>query len=648
MVYVARLALVAAAFCVDYAVGFVNGPAGFGLKSGRLPAVSQQQRVSRNVLMSATLDPSEKTKSDTKLNIEEAWKSFLKVSPLTRKINAQSSDGRKTVVITGASSGIGLQTAKAMSAEKGWHVIMAVRSYSKAARAAEEIGMEPGTYTIMNLDLASLSSVRDFVNQLRLLARPIDAIVCNAAVWYPRDTAPRLTVDGFEEAVGTNHLGHFLLCNLLLGDLPEGEGRVVFIGTETANDGLAGLIPPVADLGKLEGMAAGMKNTIDGGKFEPTKAYKDSKVCNAIVMREMNKRYGKSRGLVVNAMFPGCIAESPLFRQKRGWFRWLFPKFQKFVTKQFVPEEIAGQRVANVVADEELGVGGTYWKWNAQSGKDFTRVAFDEQKEAAANLVKIPAEALDEMVSEAVWDLSSALVGLGVAPEISFAENKESLTLQGKYVPASLAKASVMLKKLNEDMSSLKDQKQVMAMMEEAEGKTAEAVGTLYYWGRRVSAPKISFSGNYETPQDKLQMQISVDKPRADPLAADVLLKGLTSTLKNYGANTKPAPGMTFIDEREGQTEGVAEDNMKIKLEPSWTANDDSMAMTKEFLGKELLGNDTREDLKVVSREQVMKWTAEMDKIKSPPAGLDAQVFGERDSVKRLVFEAVSRGAVRN
>ena len=461
MVYIARLALVAAVFCAEYAAGFVNGPTGFGLRRARLPSVSQQKRVSRNVLMSATLDPSGKTEPETKMNIEEAWKSFLKVSPLTRKINAQSSDGRKTVVITGASSGIGLQTAKAMSADKGWHVIMAVRSYSKAARAAEEIGMEPGTYTIMNLDLASLSSVRDFVNQLRLLGRPIDAIVCNAAVWYPRDTAPRLTVDGFEEAVGTNHLGHFLLCNLLLGDLPEGDGRVVFIGTETANDGLAGLIPPVADLGKLEGMAAGMKSTIDGGKFEPTKAYKDSKVCNAIVMREMNKRYGKSRGLIVNAMFPGCIAESPLFRQKRAWFRWLFPKFQKAITKQFVPEEVAGQRVANVVADEELGVGGTYWKWNAQAGKDFTRVAFDQQKQAAANLVKIPAEALDEMVSEAVWDLSSALVGLGVAPEISFAANKESLTLQGKYVPASLAKASVMLKKLREDMSSLKDQKEV-------------------------------------------------------------------------------------------------------------------------------------------------------------------------------------------
>eukprot|EP00961_Rhodomonas_salina_P081426 1094811-Rhodomonas_salina.1 len=76
---------------------------------------------------------------------------------------------------------------------------MAVRSYSKAARAARDAGMDPKSYTIMNLDMASLQSVRDFVNNLRLLGRPIDALVCNAAVWYPQDKAPRLTVDGFEE-----------------------------------------------------------------------------------------------------------------------------------------------------------------------------------------------------------------------------------------------------------------------------------------------------------------------------------------------------------------------------------------------------------------------------------------------------------------
>lgn len=63
-------------------------------------------------------------------------------------------------------------------------------------------------------------------------------------------------------------------------------------------------------------------------------------MCNVLMMREMDKRY-KDSGMVVSALFPGCIAESPLFREKRGWFRTLFPLFQKYITKQFVTTEVS-------------------------------------------------------------------------------------------------------------------------------------------------------------------------------------------------------------------------------------------------------------------------------------------------------------------
>lgn len=62
-------------------------------------------------------------------------------------------------------------------------------------------------------------------------------------------------------------------------------------------------------------------------------------MCNVLMMREMDKRFA-SEGMVVSALFPGCIAESPLFREKRGWFRAGFPVFQKLVTKQFVSTEV--------------------------------------------------------------------------------------------------------------------------------------------------------------------------------------------------------------------------------------------------------------------------------------------------------------------
>jgi len=571
--------------------------------------------------------------------------------PLDKDLPAMKGDGKPTVVVTGASSGIGLQAAKSLANEKGWHVIMAVRSYSKAARAAKEMGMKPGSYTIMNLDLSSLDSVRDFVNNLRLLNRSIDALVCNAAVWYPLDKAPRMTVDGFEEAVGTNHLAHFLLCNLLLGDLPEGEGKILFIGTETANDGLAGKIPPVADLGALEGMASGMKNTIDGLEFEPTKAYKDSKVCNAVVMREMNKRYAKTRGITVNAMFPGCIAESPLFRQKRGWFRWLFPRFQKFVTKQFVPEELAGRRVAECIADADKKVGGAYWKWNAQSGKDFERKedGFEGQKEAAANLVQIPAEALDELTAETVWDLSQALVGYGVAPDMVMAEDSSSLTLAGKFIRADANRAEILLKQMRADIDSLKDQTKMMEVVGDMNGETARVAETLYYWGRRASAPKIEIRGTHESEASDLQLLLAEDKPRKDRDAAQVLLDGLKGVLPE----SKPAPGIQVTDDRAeaaslGETFFRPEEKMGVAVSASYMEMDTSLAMAKEMLGKDMLGSDSREDLDLISRETVMEWTDKMERAKQPPAGLDAAVFGERDTFKRLLFEAVSKGAVKN
>ncbi len=71
-------------------------------------------------------------------------------------------------------------------------------------------------------------------------------------------------------------------------------------------------------------------------------------------------------------------------------------------------------------------------------------------------------------------------------------------------------------------------------------------------------------------------------------------------------------------------------------------------ARTHQGALKEQLGSDTREDMEVVSREEVMAWAAAMDKAKSPPSGIDKELFGERDSFKRLLLESVSQGLVKN
>ena len=138
--------------------------------------------------------------------------------------STSTKDAKKTlrqgvVVITGASSGLGLAAAKALAETGKWHVVMACRDFLKAAKAAKGAGMAEGSYTIMHLDLASLDSVRQFVDNFRRAGMPLDALVCNAAIYRPTARTPTFTADGYEMSVGVNHLGHFLLARLLLDDL---------------------------------------------------------------------------------------------------------------------------------------------------------------------------------------------------------------------------------------------------------------------------------------------------------------------------------------------------------------------------------------------------------------------------------------------
>lgn len=86
----------------------------------------------------------------------------------------------------GERAGIGFEAAKTLASTGEWHVIMAVRSFSKAEAAAKQAGMDPKAYTVMDLDLASLQSIRLFAKAVKAANITPDALVCNAAVWYPK------------------------------------------------------------------------------------------------------------------------------------------------------------------------------------------------------------------------------------------------------------------------------------------------------------------------------------------------------------------------------------------------------------------------------------------------------------------------------
>ena len=167
----------------------------------------------------------------------------------------------RTVVVTGATSGLGRVTARELAAH-GARVVLAVRDTDRGAAAAA--GM-PGDVDVRQLDLADLASVRDFAAGLD---RDVDVLVNNAGIMH---VPQGRTADGFELQVGTNHLGHFALTNLLL---PRIRDRVVTLSSGLHRSGRI-------DLDDL---------TWQHRRYDRDKAYSQSKLANLLFALELQRR----------------------------------------------------------------------------------------------------------------------------------------------------------------------------------------------------------------------------------------------------------------------------------------------------------------------------------------------------------------------
>ena len=168
-----------------------------------------------------------------------------------------------------------------------------------------------------------------------------------------------------------NHLGHFLLTQLLLPQLKKADSsRVCIVGSVTGNKNtVAGsLVKPVADVGELEGLQRGPgAEMVDGASFYGAKAYKDAKALNMMTVLELHRRLHDETGIVFNSMYPGCIAMTSLCREKREWFRYFFfPTLMKAIGS-YVTQPEAGERLASVVVDDVTAKSGVYWSWNGDA-----------------------------------------------------------------------------------------------------------------------------------------------------------------------------------------------------------------------------------------------------------------------------------------
>ena len=289
----------------------------------------------------------------------------------------------RTAIVSGGNSGLGYYCARAIAAASPqWHVIIASRDQAKSKEAERSIIAETGNSQVaaMALDLGSLDSVRRFVADFAARALPpIGAIVCNAGIQNVNGIT--YNDDGYETTFAVNHLGHFLLVNLLLRYLDD-RARIVVVSSGTHNpDQFTGMPKPdYTDAASAAKREAGA-NPGNAGR----RAYTTSKLCNVMFTYELSRRLKAEghNGITVTAFDPGLMPGTGLARD--------YGPFQKFLWNFVLPAlrilpgvngtNKSGNDLARLALDPELeGVSGKYFvgRKSVPSSKD----SYDERKAA--------------------------------------------------------------------------------------------------------------------------------------------------------------------------------------------------------------------------------------------------------------------------
>ena len=284
----------------------------------------------------------------------------------------------KTVVVTGGNNGIGLETAVGLST-LGAHVVITARNQAKGEAALADIKdrSQSDSVQLMLADFASLSSIRDFAANFKKDHDRLDVLVNNAG---GVNTSRSETQDGFETTFGVNHLGYFLVTNLLLDMLKaSAPARVVSVSSRAHE--------------RRKGMNFDDLNSKQS--YSGMGVYGDSKLANVLFTYELARRL-KGSGVTANCLHPGVVRSG--FGQNNGGFiSFAFKSFYTLLTP-VTKSNAQGAKTSIYLASstEVEGVTGKY---------------FADSKETPSS----PASH-DEEAAKRLWEISEQMTGLAAAP----------------------------------------------------------------------------------------------------------------------------------------------------------------------------------------------------------------------------------------
>jgi NAD(P)-dependent dehydrogenase (short-subunit alcohol dehydrogenase family) len=291
------------------------------------------------------------------------------------------SQSGKIAVVTGANSGLGLATAREL-ARAGARVVAAVRDVPKGEAAANQIRavVPEASLQVSKLDLGDLASVREFADRLAAEQDRVDLLINNAGVMAP---PRRATVDGFESQFGINHLGHFALTGLLLGQLLKApEPRVVTLSSEMHR------------VGKIN-----LDDLQSERRYNNWLAYGQSKLANLMFAFELNRRAVRAgAALKSHSAHPGYAATNLQFAGPAHWYERAAMAVGNWLIAQNADMGALPTLYAATVPDLP---GGSF------VGPD----GFMEQR-GHPHLVTAAGKAYDQETWQRLWEVSEELTGV--------------------------------------------------------------------------------------------------------------------------------------------------------------------------------------------------------------------------------------------